>query len=155
MGFLNNDPVVHKNLEIQNLENYLRFLNLDYEDLHEINKLESICTPLFHKIAKNQYDHIEKFQPLQQLVEQHSRREVLEKTFSLYFRELLSGYINWNEYLNKRKKIAQAHARIGLTTDWFIGSYARFFEMVFPELCKNIRRPEKLSKYLVSLVKLV
>jgi heme-based aerotactic transducer len=127
----------HRLLQLE----YTRITDADLELLKSHQQsfeliVDSLVDELYEKIMSNP--------GLRSIIEQHTTLDRLKKTQKWYFSTLASGRID-DEYIAKRIHIGKVHSRVGLTTDWYLGTYmlyldlaAQHFQRVVPDGWMNI-----------------
>src|SRR5699024_7456874 len=72
-----------------------------------------------------------------------------------YFKQLTKPKID-AEYISYRKKIGDIHSRIHLTGEWYIGSYVRVYEYLFPMIVSRYHsEPSVLTDILTALNRII
>src|SRR5207302_4801567 len=70
----------------------------------------------------------------------------LKQSQMQYFRELVSGEYG-EAYFEKRLRVGEAHQRIGLEPNWYLGAYNLYIQICFPEFAHGLGAtfPRELS----------
>lgn len=105
------------------VQSQLKFINLTKKDVAYIQVLSPTIEEHILEITNAFYDKLLEQPEMNQLIRTYSTVEALKKTFNDHILELFKGTIN-EEFLEKRKRIALAHVRIGLKTSWYIGAFS-------------------------------
>ncbi|WP_074952620.1 methyl-accepting chemotaxis protein [Alicyclobacillus macrosporangiidus] len=133
----------------------LMYLQIFLRDLGLRHEIAAMIAPYLEQIAKRHYDVLELYPHLQQIIDGHSRRDRLEKTFVRYFRDLFLTDLTTAEFYEWRKKIGKRHSRIRVTSEWYAGSYVRLFEFLIPVAVQTYRRnPRKLADLLLASIRM-
>lgn len=135
----------------ERLNQKLKFLQLTKKDLEHLRKLEDIIEKHAAEITQRHYEMILEFPALKNIIDTHSTVERLSGTFIAYLKTIPKAHINI-EYIQHRRKIGQAHSRIKMPQEWFIGSFTRVYEYLLPAITRRFaKNPAELSDILLAL----
>ncbi|PYI52904.1 globin-coupled sensor protein [Paenibacillus flagellatus] len=120
---------------------YIGLTDKDVELLHAYKpQFEQIVDVLVDEL----YERITEQPELLAIIRKYSTLERLKETQRWYFVSLASGTLD-EEYIRRRIVVGEVHSRIGLTTDWYLGTYMHYldlasahFERVVPDRWPNI-----------------
>jgi heme-based aerotactic transducer len=88
--------------------------------------------PLFEqvvdKLVEELYERITEHAELRAIIEKYSTLERLKETQRWYFVSIASGTID-EEYIRRRIIVGEIHSKIGLTTDWYLGTYMIYLNL--------------------------
>ena len=86
----------------------------------------------------------------------NSTQGVLEGAQAAYALDLFNGWPN-QPYLDKRRLIGTRHAKMGITPQWYIGSYQFYFDYLYPAVRKRFgwRGSRKAEAAVAALNKLL
>ncbi|WP_197284350.1 protoglobin domain-containing protein [Bacillus sp. JCM 19041] len=105
------------------VQSQLEFINLTEKDVAYIQVLRPLIEEHILEITNAFYDKLLQQPEMNELIRTYSTVAALKRTFNDHILELFNGTIN-EEFLEKRKRIALAHVRIGLKTSWYIGAFS-------------------------------
>ncbi|RKN82216.1 globin-coupled sensor protein [Paenibacillus ginsengarvi] len=113
--------------------NTARKKQIDYIGLTDTDlKLLESKKPQFEQIVNRLVDELYKRimeQPeLMDIIQKHSTLERLKQTQVWYFLSIASGVVD-EEYISRRIIIGEIHSRVGLTTDWYLGTYMLYLNL--------------------------
>lgn len=74
------------------------------------------------------YDNINAKPELARIINVHSTIERLKETQRWYFMTMVEGTID-EAFIEKRLVIGKLHSRIGLTTEWYLGTYMLYLDI--------------------------
>ncbi|BFH67073.1 hypothetical protein J27TS7_13250 [Paenibacillus dendritiformis] len=121
--------------------NYIGITDFDVDLLHS---KESEFRAVVDVLVEELYEQITAQPELHRIILQHSTVERLKETQRWYFLSMASGVIN-EPFIEKRLHIGKIHSRIGLTTNWYLGTYilyldlaAAHFQRIMPEEWKPL-----------------
>ena len=136
----------------QLMENRLRFLNIDQDTISELRKAKDILEPSIDMMLDNFYDHLLQEPELKPLLGDKSDIDRARSAQKNHWMEALFDGNYDNAYYEKTLKIGRAHARIGLTPNWYIGGYnqmlCQFIELIY----KNNEQNDKLAISLIQAI---
>ena len=89
------------------------------------------------------YEHLMSFDFAQDLLADPEVRARLQTTQKIYFRKLTAGVYDL-DYAKDRIRVGIAHERVGLTTQWYIGSYAVYLELTSHYIAKILSQTPDL-----------
>lgn len=129
-----------------------QFIELTDEDIRVLKKLAPWADRVADKIAQEFYIHQFSFPPTVAFFEQQAQRkkmslnelcQYLEKKQAEYFREIFqeavtSGHFG-TTYFERRLYIGKLHNVINLPLKWYVGSYAKYQDLVRKYLTKAYR----------------
>lgn len=122
---------------------------LDYTGIKEQDlQLLSECKPIFKQVVNEVvdrfYDNVGLYPEMVALMKKFSNVDRLKGTQREYWLSLADGVID-EAFIENRIKIGLVHSRIGLTTDWYLGTYMTYlniatdvFERVLPDGWKPV-----------------
>lgn len=136
------------------LQEKLSFLGLN-DSKEEIVSLKEVYLEYHQDILDEFYAKLHTVPELDRMIRENSRDEALKKTFHQYMVSLLDDEINVH-YVNQRRAIAEAHARIGLTPDRMIAAYGHLNQLFMSYVLKKLRKkPKKLSQAIITYNNLI
>ncbi|TDL57780.1 methyl-accepting chemotaxis protein [Paenibacillus dendritiformis] len=134
---------------LPSLRTKIMFLQMTTHDLKLLKRL----TPYFEKYAKaitdRHYELLFEIPEMKQLIERHSTRERLAKTFIIYLNSIPNVQLD-EEYIRIRQRIGVVHSHIQLAPEWFVSSFLRIYEYFVPLILQDFRTAEA-SELLLAL----
>lgn len=115
----------------------LEYLGLSEQDLALLHGKQALFEQIADQVVDKLYDRIQAQPHLLQIIQQHSTLERLKHTQREYFMSLTSGKID-DEYVQKRLIVGHAHSRIGLTTNWYLGTYMVYLDIATAALSQAL-----------------
>jgi hypothetical protein len=107
------------------MEERLRFLSIDDKTMQQIRQAKSILEPAMDEVLDNLYSHILDEPELKPLFADKSEIDQARAAQKQHWMESLFIGKYDNAFYEKTSRIGRAHARIGLTPNWYIGGYNR------------------------------
>ncbi|MEK4423877.1 globin-coupled sensor protein [Solibacillus sp. FSL K6-1523] len=115
VGIFINDPDCLLQLEV---------INLSVEDLKLIHIAKPYVEVYIREVVEAFYSAIERIPHFLTIINQHSSTERLRHTLRRHVLEMFEGCID-NPFLEKRRRVALMHVRIGLTTKWYLAAFQK------------------------------
>nr|WP_068773941.1 globin-coupled sensor protein [Paenibacillus sp. FJAT-26967] len=106
----------------------VRFTGITEKDLQLLKSHEMAFKEIVDVMVEELYDQLVKEPALKQIIERHSTLDRLKKTQTDYFLSMTAGVIN-ERYIEDRLIVGRVHSRIGLTTDWYLGTYMLYLDL--------------------------
>lgn len=117
----------------------LEYIGLREHDLELLAQHRDVFVKVVEEVVDRFYARIGEQPQLMQIINRMSTMERLKETQRVYWLSLAEGRVD-EAYLENRIKIGQVHSRIGLNTDYYLGSYmvyldiaADLFKQLLPE----------------------
>lgn len=104
------------------------YIGITEEDLALLQSKESQFQQIVNVLVDELYDQILTQPELKHIIESHSNVDRLKETQRWYFMTMASGIID-EQFIEKRLYIGQVHSRIGLTSGWYLGTYALYLDI--------------------------
>nr|WP_304502576.1 globin-coupled sensor protein [Brevibacillus daliensis] len=133
-------------------ERQIRFTGINESDLQMLHSQREIFEQLAHLVVEEVYERITDQPELLRIIHNHSHLDKLKRMQKKYFASLAVEIIN-DEYIAERLRVGKVHAHIGLTPDWYLGTFMIFLE-TFRELVKEMELPQA-DALVFSLTKLL
>nr|WP_010306178.1 globin-coupled sensor protein [Kurthia senegalensis] len=115
--FVNIAPTLNESVKRQ-----LSMIQLTEEDLALLRILRETLKENIDSIVHKFYENLEKEPSLGRIIESNSSVQKLRQTLIHHISEMFDGEID-ETYVQKRHKIAQVHARIGLEPKWYMSAF--------------------------------
>ena len=129
----------------------LKYTGLTEKDLNYLSEQKEYFTAITDVVVDRLYDHINEQPELVAIIQDNSTLERLKKTQRWYFMTMVEGKIDM-EFIEKRLYIGKLHSRIGLTTDWYLGTYMTYLDMAVQ--CLKEIAPDEWMNITLSLSKM-
>jgi heam-based aerotactic trancducer len=104
------------------LKKQLDMIHLTKEDLRILTELEPVICQKIDRIVSSFYQNIMNQDNLLHIIESNSTVERLKGTLKQHIQEMFNGRVD-HDYIEKRKRIALIHAKIGLEPKWYMGAF--------------------------------
>ena len=108
----------------------IKMINLSEEEIESLVSVKDLVCNSINVITDAFYDSIIQQPNLLAIIEAHSSVEKLKKTLKTHILDMFSGVLN-EESVEKRKRIASAHVRIGLQSKWYLAAFCNLQSALF------------------------
>jgi len=129
----------------------LDYTGITEADLQYLSEQKEYFKVITDVVVDELYDRIFEQPELVAIINKHSSIEALKKTQRWYFMTMVEGTIDM-EFIEKRLFIGKVHSRIGLKTNWYLGTYMTYLNLAIENL-KQVA-PENWMTIVLSLSKM-
>lgn len=129
----------------------INFIGITEQDLSLLQSHKPIFQQIVDDLVDELYKRIMEQDELREIIQKHSTVERLKKTQAWYFLSLIEGVID-EPYIQKRIAVGQAHSRIGLTTQWYLGTYMLYLDLAIKYLREAV--PDQWLNLVHALTKM-
>ncbi len=138
------------------MEARLRFLEIDDATINNLQQAFEIIEPEMDRIVEAFYQHLLKEPELKEMLSESGAIERARLAQEKHWIEaMLRGRYD-NAYFLKTERIGCAHARMGLTPNWYIGAYNFILNQFSDAICNHCQEDSKRALALIqSLTKIV
>lgn len=105
----------------------LQYIGITEEDLAFLKSIRPMFEQITDQVVDQLYDRVIAIPELKAIIDKNSTLERLKETQRWYFLSLTDGKID-EAFIERRIVIGSIHSRIGLTTDWYLGTYMLYLE---------------------------
>ncbi|GIX08181.1 MAG: hypothetical protein KatS3mg115_2584 [Candidatus Poribacteria bacterium] len=133
-----NDRNPEETQVLQNWRRRIEYLGLTEEDGERLRRLWPVLEPEGPAIAEEFYDHLLRFPETRRLLEDPERVERLKRIQEAYLAEVFQGVYD-EDYCRRKLRIGQAHHRIGLDSQWYVGAYHLYHRLLYPRIVRHLR----------------
>lgn len=106
----------------------LDYIGITADDLFLLQNKKPEFAKVVDVLVDKLYDRIMLRPELREIIEAHSTVDRLKETQRWYFLSLTDGKID-ETFIEKRLFIGSVHSRIGLTTQWYLGTYMLYLDL--------------------------
>ncbi len=140
---------------LEEWERRKEFVGFTDEDGQLLKELETLMRDNVDAIVDELYNHFLKFRELEIILNEEDTLQRLKKTQKDYFLGLFNGDYG-ADYLLNRIRVGKVHHRIGLSVDWYLGSYTIYVRLISPHLFTAYASDlEKVQKVFSAILKLI
>ena len=140
----------------QMMEERLRFLQIDNDTLAELRNAKRILEPAMDRMLERFYSHILGEPELKSLfADQESIGRARAAQKEHWLNVLFEGRYD-NAYFEKAAQIGRAHARVGLSPNWYIGGYCQmlgqFIDLISAEYAESNKSTASIIQAVCKIV---
>ncbi|WP_442601551.1 protoglobin domain-containing protein [Paenibacillus sp. KN14-4R] len=129
----------------------LQYIGITNQDLQLLQEHEASFKKIVNAVVDQLYVKIIQNDELRVIIEKHSTLDRLKETQVWYYLSMTAGRID-DSFIEHRLHIGKIHSHIGLTTDWYLGTYMIYLDISITEFKKLL--PEKWTSVIHSLTKM-
>jgi len=129
----------------------LKYIGLTNQDLDFLSQQREHFESITEIVVDQLYENVYAQPELAKIIDSNSTIERLKQTQRWYFMTMVDGRID-TEFVERRLYIGKLHSRIGLTTDWYLGTYMLYLDIAVQSL--QIIVPDKWMQIVLSLSKM-
>lgn len=129
----------------------LDYMGLDEAALRLLADYRHVFAKVVHEVVDRFYQQIGTQPELLQIIDRVSTMERLKETQRQYWMSLVDGVVD-EPYIQNRIKIGQIHSKIGLNTDYYLGSYMVYLDIAADVLKQAV--PGEWMKVIHALSKM-
>ena len=138
------------------MEERLRFLQIDQDVIEELRDAKQFLEPEIGRILERFYSHILDEPQVKAIFADDASIERAQQAQKNYWLKTLFGGKFDSAYFDQAQQIGRAHARIGLTLNWYIGGYCNMLVQVIQRISllapKWGRNPRRIIEAVCKVV---
>lgn len=136
-------------------ERRLAFLELTERDEALLAELREFARRHVDEFVEQFYAHLWKFDETRRLLGDEERVRRLKQTQRAYFWRMLEGRFD-AEYFESRLRVGDAHQRIDMAPEWYVGAFALYMRLFLDKLFAEFAQdPAHLAELLKAVSKVV
>lgn len=132
------------------IERQLALIGMTKKDMAILQYVQPYVEANIARIVDAFYGALQKESHLLSIIQKHSTIERLKQTLTIHVKEMFSGNID-EAFIEKRRRVAQAHVRIGLEPKWYIASFQHLLEEILAVMLEQLPQPS----YVIVVMKTV
>jgi heme-based aerotactic transducer len=127
------------------------YIGISEEDLQLLQSQANMFKQITQSVVDELYERVGKQPELLAIIAKHSTIDRLKDTQIWYFQSMTDGKID-EEFIKKRLFIGNVHSRIGLTTNWYLGTYLLYLDIATKYI--KAAAPEQWQQIIFALTKM-
>lgn len=141
---------------MQLMEERIQFLGITQDIIDQLKDARQIIEPSIDRILDGFYDHLLEVAELKQMFDSPQAIKRARSAQKRHWIEALFSGKYGNAYYERTAQIGRAHARIGLTPNWYIGGYnlmlSEFITRIEVECVDDSQRASQLIEAVSKIV---
>ncbi|WP_293926677.1 globin-coupled sensor protein [Metasolibacillus sp.] len=150
---LNFKPIVALG-SMPELQEQMDLINLQEEDLYRLKSYQIYISQGIQEVTDVFYKNVLKVQKLRHIIEQRTQVEPLKRKLGAYIIAMFDGVID-EESLERKRKLARMHFKIGLDPKWYMGTFLQLQEMMISLIVKDVVNPIEREEIIFTVSKLI
>lgn len=138
------------------IKDRLRFLEISDGDVDELGNVKQILEPELDRMLDEFYSHVTDEPRCKRVFADDKSMERARASQKQHWLQTLFGGRFTASYFDKVDRIGRTHARVGLTTNWYIGGYCKmliqFIQQVSAAAAKEGRDPSPIIESLCKAI---
>jgi signal transduction histidine kinase len=131
----------------------LEFLGFTEEDAERLRSIHTMAEEHADELVDKLYEHLLKFEDTRAFFIQPGVLERVKEFQKQYFVRLTEGKTD-REYFSNRLQVGDAHQRIELLPQWYLGLYCLYFQLIVEQILKY-QGVDRVMEVVPSLRKLI
>jgi signal transduction histidine kinase len=137
------------------IERRKAYLEITAEDERRLREAHPLLLGHTGEIIDRFYEYLLAHEHTRLMLSAPGLIERLKKLQTAYFQQLTAGDYG-QAYFENRLRVGQAHNRVGLSPEWYLGAYTKYLHIVTDVLSRAYGRDyERFFQTLVSLTKVI
>jgi signal transduction histidine kinase len=132
----------------------LTFLEFGPQDEANLREIRELLQGQVDDLVESFYAHLWKFEETRRILGNDAQVARLKGLQKAYFARLLEGKPD-AEYFEGRLRVGDAHQRIGLEPQWYLGTYHLYLRLVTERLQRRCAEPVRLGQLIITLSKMI
>ncbi|EMT46172.1 globin-coupled sensor protein [Anoxybacillus flavithermus] len=136
------------------VQRQLALIGMTTKDVAVLRYVQPYIEAHIDRIVDAFYGALQKESHLLSIIQTHSTIERLKQTLTVHVKEMFSGTID-EAFIEKRRRVAQAHVRIGLEPKWYIASFQHLLEEMWEVVGEHFERSSYVRAVMKSIAKML
>lgn len=132
----------------------MKMISLTEEEIKFAKSLSKLVETNIQEIVAVFYQTVLDVEQLRTIIENNSTVERLKKTLQHHLIEMFSGQID-EEFLGKRRRVAEVHVRLGVEPKWYIGAFQNLQDALIDVICEHLPNIKDQRKAVSTITKLL
>lgn len=133
----------------------LAFLQFGEQDRRNLAEIREFAHSHVDEIVEEFYAHLLQFEQTRRILHDETRVAHLKQLQREYFLQMIEGNLD-ADYFESRLRVGDAHQRIDLPPEWYLGTYNIYLRLVMDRLRVHYGHdPERLIALIASLSKVI
>lgn len=136
------------------LEKQMKLIGIQEEDLRILKSYQPFVVAGVQDITEVFYQNVLAIPSLRKIIEERTQINKLKKTLGSYIISMFDGIFN-EETIQRKRKLAHMHFKIGLEPKWYMGTFQQLQEVIIKLIGKDITDSVLREQVTLNVSKLI
>lgn len=119
------------------LEKQMKLIGIKEDNLRSLKSYQPFVAAGIQEITEVFYRNVLAIPSMRKIIEDHTKIDRLKKLMGSYIISMFDGIFN-EEAIERKRKLAHMHFKIGLEPKWYMGTFQQLQEVTIGIIVKNI-----------------
>lgn len=119
------------------LEKQMKLIGIREDDLRTLKSYQPFVTAGIKEVTEVFYNNVLAIPSLRKIIEERTQIDRLKKMLGSYIIAMFEGIFN-EETIERKRKLARMHFKIGLEPKWYMGTFQQLQEVIIALIVKDI-----------------
>ncbi|KOS66230.1 chemotaxis protein [Lysinibacillus contaminans] len=136
------------------LEKQMKLIGIQEDDLRRLKSFQPFVVAGIQEVAEVFYRNVLEIPSLRKIIEERTQIDRLKKTLGSYIIAMFDGIFN-EETIERKRKLARMHFKIGLEPKWYMGTFQQLQEVIIALIVKDITDSVLREQIMLTVSKLI
>lgn len=136
------------------LEKQMKLIGIHEEELRRLKSFQPYVVAGIQDVAEVFYRNVLEIPSLRKIIEERTQIDPLKKTLGSYIIAMFDGIFN-EETIERKRKLARMHFKIGLEPKWYMGTFQQLQEVIIALIVKDILDSALREQIMLTVSKLI
>ncbi len=151
---LQNFTPIIKFTSMPELKQQMKLIGIEEDTLRQIKSYQPFIVAGISDITEVFYQSVLAIPSLRKIIEERTQIDRLKKTLGSYIITMFDG-IFVDETIERKRKLARMHFKIGLDPKWYMGTFQKLQEVIIALICKDMTDIVLREQVILNVSKLI
>lgn len=136
------------------LEKQMKLIGIQEDDLRKLKSYQPFVVAGVQDITEVFYQNVLAIPSLRKIIEERTQIDKLKKMLGSYITSMFDGIFN-EETIQRKRKLAHMHFKIGLEPKWYMGTFQQLQEVIIKLIVKEITDSVLREQVTLNVSKLI
>lgn len=136
------------------LEKQMKLIGIQEDDLRKLKSYQPFVVAGVQDITEVFYQNVLAIPSLRKIIEERTQTDKLKKMLGSYIISMFDGIFN-EETIQRKRKLAHMHFKIGLEPKWYMGTFQQLQEVIIKLIVKDITDSVLREQVTLNVSKLI
>lgn len=136
------------------LEKQMKLIGIQEDDLRKLKSYQPFVVAGVQDITEVFYHNVLAIPSLRKIIEERTQIDKLKKMLGSYIISMFDGIFN-EETIQRKRKLAHMHFKIGLEPKWYMGTFQQLQEVIIKLIVKDITDSVLREQVTLNVSKLI